>query len=272
MKIGGKILFAFVLALNTGIGGCSGKNTIREVFRQTRVDLEVPMQDLLLESMQILSLLENYRSSLEEKDLERYMKCFSGRFSYYEKGLEWVRSRARADYFRQFDELSVDLSGMEIMIVKKERAFWLKQEAFNWLESDQARSTFPRPYLIRLRPDWGGVDILFSAVASSPAGSSRLPAPPARAKQDSRRGAGGRPKESSLFFLPTPGREPEEVMVRFQLDPLIEAPLGEVSFNLSIRARSGVDTPGKEYEYTLKEKVIFLLEKEEGGWKIISRE
>lgn len=270
MKSGEKIILSILLVVNVGMGGCAGTNTVRDFFLESRAGLEVAMQDLLLESVQIISLLEDYRSSLEEEDLEGYMECFSERFSYYEKGLEWLRSRVRADYFRQFDEFSAALDEIEVTIVKKERALWLRQDAFDWLEGDGGGSTFSRSYLIRLRPEWGSADVLFEAIAPSPPAFSGTRPDFIREEQVAR--AASRSRCPSPPTPPTSARHPGEVLVRVRSDPLVDTPLGEVSFKLSIRARSESGIPGEKHEYALREKVIFLLEKEEEGWKIISRE
>ncbi len=64
------------------------------------------------------------------------------------------------------------------------------------------------------------------------------------------------------------GGKPLTVTVSSLVDPGVERPLSEVGTRLSIR---GCLAGGESFISTIRERTIFLLEKEEGEWRIISQ-
>lgn len=260
MKIG---LIWFLLLAVAGSTGCVARQSIREVFVESSTGLTAPERQALLEAVQILSLLEHYRLSVEMKETEAISRCFSSRFSYYEKGLSWLREKMGKELFAPFDSLRVTFSGIEISLIEKYGGHWMRQEDFDWLEGPQAQTFFTRPYRIEIYSGSAPVEVLFEA-------DSGVDSPLNRRRPGRERVRGGGDAEKVSRSSAPGERYEERVDVSFATDSEVMRPLGEVSFSQVLQAQTPNADGTGSCTYTLREKVIFLLEKEEGGWRIVS--
>jgi len=62
-----------------------------------------------------------------------------------------------------------------------------------------------------------------------------------------------------------------KVTVRSSIDHEVERSMGEVSFRMLVNGKLAGCDGSEVFTSSLEEKVILLLEKEEGEWKIISQ-
>lgn len=242
-----------ILAAGTG---CASAPTYRGFFERYRPALPATDQGLLLETLRVIALLEEYCSALEERDLDRLLACYSPRYSHYEHGLEWREKRIEESYFTPFGSLEARFGPVAAEFVRQSAGYWMRQEDFDWLQSPRGEHSPSRSYRITLPAAAGPVELLFGELAEPAAGPgrdyslSRLP--------------GAKREEKT-------GDEPVPVSVSSLVDPGVESPLGEVAFPLAIRGRLRVEGDSGDFVSTLRERVIFLLEKEDGEWKIVSQ-
>ncbi len=244
------------LVILLGGGGCSSPPTFRGFFQEHRTEFPATDQGLLLETLRVIALLEDYCNALEERDMERLLACYSPRYSHYEHGLEWRKARIEESYFRPFGSRAARFGPVTIEFVRKDSGYWLRQEDFDWLQSPRGEGSPGRFYRITLPAGKGPVELLLGEPPPAVEGSDR---------------------ESSPARLPAAKREAENgdgplpVTVSSLVDPGVERPLGEVAFSLTIRGRLRVEGDSGDFVSTLRERVVFLLEKEDGEWKIISQ-
>ncbi len=244
--------FLYLSLLITVVGGCASKPTLQGFFDRESKHLDFPERRLLMETLRVLILLEDYHEALESQDIKTIMACYSPNFSYYDKGLDWQEEQIREQYFSLFGELSVSFRDIEIEFVEKETGYWMRQEDFDWL---RAREDLPDPigaYLILLETAAGPVELALGESSS------------ARRAGDSHTAGNG---ESDAVL----NSGPRKVTVSSSVDRGVDRSMGEVSFRMLIKGKL-VGCDGSEvFTSSLEEKVILLLEKEEGEWKIISQ-
>lgn len=243
------------LVILLGGGGCSSPPTFRGFFQEHRAEFPATDQGLLLETLRVIALLEDYCTALEGRDMERLLACYSPRYSHYEHGLEWRKVRIEESYFKPFGSLEVRFGPVTIEFVRKYSGYWMRQEDFDWLHSPRGEGSPARSYRITLPAGGGPVELL---LGSSPAGKG-----PDR-KSSPARLPGAESEEES-------GKEPLPVSVTSLVDTGVERPLGEVTFPLAIRGRLPAGEAAGNFSSTLRERMIFLLEKEGGEWRIISQ-
>ncbi len=254
-KIKTGFFWILLLAL-AGSAGCTGYRGIRQTFVETGAELLSPEKQALLETLRILILLEDYRKSLEMREVETIDRFFSPRFSYYENDLVWMKAKLEEELFSPFSDLQVTFFDISIDLVEKRAGHWMRQEDFNWLEGPAGEAFFPVPYLIALHSDSSDSDIevLFETDRGD------VPPPDRTTPGRERSRMGGRLKS----------RRAERVKVRFISDPEVATSLGEVTCRQLLQADLvEPESPGLS-TYQLQEEVIFLLEKEGGEWKIVS--
>ena len=269
---------AMRLALLALLSGCAAAPTLREAFYQADPGLSSPQRDILLETLEIVSLLEDYLGVLETRDGEKFFGLLSENFSYYEHDRSWFRDKTERELFRPYSAIRATANGIRIVLVKKGAASWIRQEGFDWLNGPAGERTLPRSYLISAR---GGepFSVLLAPAAGYPSpekitalavdDSGRGMSPPemGRSVKVPRACPGGLHSPGCLRGSPPGGIETENVTVEFRGDASVSEMLGEVSFRLTLagrRERGG--------EITLAETVVLLLEKERAEWKIVSIE
>ncbi len=229
--------------------GCASSPSFRSVFEDRRAGLEPAGQTLLLDTLRVIALLEDYCSALEEKDLEGLLACYSPRYSHYERDLDWRRERIEETYFSPFDRLEAAPVEISIEFVRERTGHWLRQEDIDWLRSPAGERSPAHRYRI-----------------SFPGGIAPLELSPEAAGRP-----GGFHPELPGPDRPRVGRDPIPVAVTARVDPEVGRSLGEVRFRLMVRGRLDTGEEGGEFTSTLRERVIFLLEKEEGEWRIVSQ-
>lgn len=230
---------AIVLTL---LAGCASTASVREVFEAARSDLSPSQEGSLLETMEIISLLEEYLGALEARDGERLSALLSEDFHYGEHDRAWFREKKEREFFRPYSSLRATVSGVRLFVVRRDSSPWIRQDGFDWLNGPGGERTFPRSYLISARGSSP-----FSVLI--PAGPPSV-APPAA-------GVGGRPARPA----------PVAVAVQFVDDPSALSPMGEASFRLALAGRR--EGGG---EVAVEEGAVLLLEKEGGKWRIVSVE
>ncbi|MFH1037828.1 MAG: hypothetical protein V1789_04055 [PVC group bacterium] len=241
-----------------GGGACSSPPTIRGFFEQESERLSPPERRLLVETLRVLSLLENYRAALEAREMAALLACYSAGYSHYEQGLDWLKERMEERFFAPFAELSVSMRDLSIEFVQKDSGYWLRQEDFDWLRGTEGKRMPDRSFLITVNAAAGPIKMELESTAGEDT--------PSRTGSPSR--SAGR--EISAGVTAMPG-EPLTVTVRSSVDRGVERPLGEVSFRLLIKGVLA-DTAGPGvFSCAMEEKVILLLEQEEGRWKITSQ-
>jgi hypothetical protein len=227
---------AILLAL---LAGCASPPTVREFFETVGPELSAPQRTNLLETMEILFLVEDYLSALKARDGEGLAALLSADFHYGEHDRDWFREKTERELFRPYSALQAAASGIRLLVVRKEASPWIRQSEFDWLNGPGGGRTFDRPYLIAARsPSPFSVLIPSGPSAAAPASSGRR----SRAA-------------------------PVGVEAQFVDDPAATETIGEASFPLVLIARR--EGGG---EVAIEESVVLLLEKEEGEWKIISVE
>lgn len=250
----GSVAVGLVILLSGG--GCATPPTFRGFFEEHRAEFPVTDQGLLLETLRVLVLLEDYCLALGEMDMERLLACYSPRYSHYEHGLDWRKERIEEIYFSPFERLEAAFGPVAIEFVRKDSGDWLRQEDFDWLRSPRVGRRPVHAYRIVLPSGSGPVELFLGAPPASPEGVSREHR---LALPDGSETAA----ESGEGVIP--------VVVGSQVDPAVERPLGEASFRISIRGRLAEGKEGGDFVSTLRERVVFLLEKEDGEWKIVSQ-
>ncbi len=234
-------------------GGCASAPTFQGFFQEHRSALSVTEQGLLLETLRVLTLLEEYCRALETKDIDLLLAGYSPRYFHYEHGLEWRKERIEKSYFTPFDRLEAEFGPVGIEFVRRDSGYWLRQEDFDWLRSPRGEGKPLRAYRIILPTAAGPVELIL--------GESSPPA--------SRPGRDYSPTKPGAIKPGEPGGgEPLAVTVSSLVDPGVERPLSEVGTRLSIR---GYLAGGEDFISTIRERTIFLLEKEGGEWRIISQ-
>jgi len=242
--------------LTAAVGGCASNPTLYGFFDRESERLNPPQRRLLVETLQTFVLLEEYREALEAKDINALIKCYSPNYSHYDKGLDWQEKQLRDRYFNLFGELSVSFKDIAIEFVRKETGYWVRQEDFDWLRNRETLPPLAGTYLIVLETPTGAVEMVLGEL------SLHLP-PDHRQGDDSSSGIGksNMPTESTAI----------KVTVRSSIDHEVERSMGEVSFRMLVNGKLAGCDGSEVFTSSLEEKVILLLEKEEGEWKIISQ-
>ena len=230
--------------------GCSSVPTYRGFFEEHQSQFPVTDRGLLLETLRVIVLLEDYRRALEARDIDALLDCYSPRYSHYEHGLDWCRRRIEESYFEPFAELEARFGPLTVEFVRKYSGHWMRQEDFDWLRSRGSERIPDRSYRITLPSTDGPVELLLAG----PPGGERVSPRPVGVRQD-----------------PESPAEPLPVTVSSLVDPAVERPLGEVSFPVTIRGRLKAAGTSGDFVSTLRERAVFLLEKEDGRWRIISQ-
>ncbi len=251
------VFLPVVFFLLFSAGACSSPPTVGDFFQRESERLSPPERRLLVETLRVLALLENYRSALEAREMAPFLACHSSRYSYYEKGLDWLQERVRERFFTPFRELSVSMRDISIKFVQKDSGYWLRQEDFDWLRGEEGERIPGRSYILTVYSAAGPIEMRLEP----PSGENALPRSGSPFSPSGRGGSGAVPE--------TP-REPLTVTVRASVDAGVERPLGEVSFFLRIKGVLAESPPAGAFSCTMEEKVVLLLEQEEGRWKIIS--
>jgi len=233
-------------------GGCASKPTVRRFFDRESEYLNSPEQRLLVETLRVIVLLEEYHAALENQDLEALIACYSPRYSYYDRGLDWHIERIRERYFAFFEELSVSFRDIEIELIRKETGYWMRQEDFDWLRTRDTASRPSGSYLIALETPDGVVEMNLGEP-----GKIR----PQRVNNPSSPGESSREVPVGI----------KRVTVRSSVDHGVERPMGEISFRIRIKGELAGCEGSEVFTSSLEEKEILLLEKEQGEWKIISQ-
>lgn len=249
-RAGAGFIAAGLVLLLAG-AGCAGSSSFRSVFEDRRAGLEPAEQTLLLDTLRVIALLEDYCLALEAKDIEGLLACYSPRYSHYERDLDWRRERIEETYFSPFSRLEASPGEIFLELVRPRTGHWIHQEDIDWLRSPAGERSPVHHYRISLPGRRVPLEL------APPAGirpGGDLPGPPGPDR-------------------PWAGRDrvPIPVAVTSQVDPEVERSLGEVKFRLLVRGRLDAGEGRGEFTSTLRERVIFLLEKEEGEWRIISR-
>ena len=248
---------SIALLLVLGGGGCASSPTVAEFYQRESKRLNPPERRLLVEILRVLLLLEEYSAALEAKDMDELVDCYSPRYSYYEKGLDWLKDRIRERFFEPFGEVSVSIRDILIEFIQKDTGFWLRQDDFNWLGAMEDRPIPGSPFIITVHADSGPLEMILGELPSSPPSSARSNPP---LHSPGRQSDGG------------PSAGPRLVAVCSSVDHGVERPLGEVSFRLLVKGRLAGCCGSEVFTSLLEEKVILLIEKEDGGnWKIISQ-
>ncbi len=224
------------------LAGCASVPCAREIFEASSPDLSPPQRQDLLETLEVVSLVEDYLSALEARDPERLAPLLSEGFYYGEHDRDWLLEKTARELFRPYAALRASASGLRLTVVRNEALPWLRQEAFDRLDGPWGDRTFGRPYRVSVRSP-APFSVL---IPSSP--------PPAASPSSGERSAPARPA-------------PVAVAVEFVEDPAVAAPMGEASFRLSLSGRR--EGGG---EVAVEAKTVLLLQKEEGEWRIVSVE
>lgn len=236
--------------------GCAAPSTFRGFFQEHRSNLSVAEQGLLLETLQVVSLLEQYRLALERQDMDLLLSGYSSEYFHNEHGLEWWQDRLEKSYFAPFDRLEAELGPVRVEFVRQESGYWLRQEYFDWLHSPQGEKRPFQAYRIILPTAAGPVELFLGE-------TTPVPSPPAR-DYSPMRSPGIKPGE-------TRAGGPITVTVSSLIDPGVERPLSEVSSRITIRGYLKAGEEAGDFTSILRERTIFLMEKEGGEWKIISQ-
>ncbi len=236
--------------------GCASPPTFRGFFQENSPNLSVIDQGLLLETLQVISLLEQYRLALERQDRDLLRAGYSSRYFHYEHGLEWWMERLEKSYFAPFDRLEVVSGPIEIEFVRKESGYWLRQEYFDWLRSPRGEESPLGAYRIILPAAAGPVEFLLGEASPVPSPAPRKYRPAAA--------PAGKSEETEY-------REPIAVTVSSLVDPGVERPFCEAGSPVTIRGFLKGGEEGGEFTSILRERTVFLMEKEGGEWKIISQ-
>ena len=252
-----KFFISAVVVLILAGGGCATAPNIRGFFERESERLNPPERRLLVETLRVLILLENYCAALEAREIEAVLACYSPRFSYYEKGVDWLRDWIRVKYLAPFDEVSVSMRDISIEFVQKDSGYWLRQEDFDWLYGLGEGPVSLPSFRIIIHTGSGPVEMFLGDDTGPSSSSPRRPGP-----------VSGPPLNSS-----EPGPEPGTwtVSVTSSIDSGVERPLGEVTFQLLVKGRLAGCGGSEVFTCSMEEKVILLLEKEEGRWKIMSQ-
>jgi len=233
-------------------GGCASKMTVPGFFERESEHLNPPEQRLLVETLQVIVLLEEYQDALENQNLKSLIACYSPGYTYYDRGLDWHTERLRERYFVLFEELSASFRDITIEFVRKETGYWMRQEDFDWLRT---RETVPRPsgsYLIALETPAGLVEMNLGKSGKVRRQRDYSPSPAGDSDTEIPVGA-------------------KRVTVRSSVDHGVERPMGEVSFRIMLKGKLAGCEGSEVFTSSLEETEILLMEKEEGDWKIISQ-
>jgi len=141
---------------------------------------------------------------------------------------------------------------ISLEFVQKDSGSWLRQEDFDWLSGLGERPVSLPSYRIIIHTGSGPVEMFLGDDNGPSSHSPRRPGP---------------------VSVPPPGPEPgtRTVSVTSSTDSGVERPLGELSFQLLVKGRLAGCGGSEVFTCSMEEKVILLLEKEEGRWKIISQ-
>lgn len=220
-------------------GGCaSGPSPISAVFSEVSEKISRPQAGLLLDTIRLLVLIEDYASAFRARDESAFINCFSPRFSYYENTIAWFREQVREEYFQRFDFLDLEVERIEIVIYRNTPSFWLKQEDYDWLAGSGGTRILSADYAVNLTDSEGTVSVLL---------------------ERNRERARPRPAEGKPAWA-----APVPVEVAAGFDPLIEAPMAEVHLRVRLTCRTvatAIET---------REEQILLLESYGGDWRIVS--
>ncbi len=233
-------------------GGCASKPTLRRFFDRESEHLNPPEQRLLVETLQVIVLLEEYQDALENQDLKSLISCYSSGYSYYERGLDWHIERIQERYFALFEELSASFWDIEIELIRKETGYWMRQEDFDWLRTRDMSSRPSGSYLIALETPDGVVEMDLGEPCKIRPQRVNNPSPP-----------GDSPRKVPVGA--------KRVTVRSSVDHGVERPMGEVSYRILLKGELAGCEGSEVFTSSLEEKEILLLEKEQGEWKIISQ-
>jgi len=235
------LVYRLAIAL-TLLAGCASAATVREVFETARSDLSPAQESSLLETLEIISLIEDYLGALESRDGERFSALLSEDFHYGEHDRAWFREKTERELFGPYSALRAAASGIRLTVVRKEAPPWIRQEGFDWLNGPRGEEALGRPYRISVRGPSP-----FSVLTPSLPPSEVSPSAENRSR---------------------PGRSaPVAAAAEFVEDPAATETMGEAAFRLSL---TGTREGGGEV--AVEERVILLLEKEGGEWRIVSVE
>jgi hypothetical protein len=194
--------------------------------------------------------------------MDRIISCYSPRYSYYEKGLDWLEERIRERFLLPYREVSVSLADLSLEFILKDTGGSIRPEELDWLNSSGNRPVPKSPILITIYTNSGFRKMVMGERVS-----------PARSLAP-------RPLSISPSGTDVWGRnscdnggesDPWTVTVYALVDPGVENPLGEAVFRREFKGRLK-DGSTQLLTSRLEEKVVLLLEKEEDGdWKIVSQ-
>ncbi|MEA1927276.1 MAG: hypothetical protein U9N73_03655 [Candidatus Auribacterota bacterium] len=245
-----------IIPLISGIGGCASNPTILGFYEREAEILNPPQRRLLVETLRVIVLLEKYCNALEDKEIHTVTELYSSNYSHYEEGIEWEEQKIRERYIDFFAELSLSFRDISIEFVEKETGYWMRQEDFDWLRTIDEKISSLHPYLISFESSSGDLKMTLGEIS----GSSLSP----RQGDDS---FPERDEESGLEME----EGIREVKVKSSVDHGVDRPLGEVSLQMLHRGKLDGCRGTEVFTSSLEEKIILLLEKEDGEWKIISR-
>ena len=223
--------------------GCAAPITlsVRETFYRLRPELSRPWDSIVLDSIRILRLLDDYRFALEQGDRNKLFDLFSPDYSREGKGRDWWLEREEEELFRRFGRLEVEVEEIETYFTFDRLLPRLRRESFDWLAGPEASHPFPRSYLLKITMDSNSLVL-------------KLP---------------GEEKEAGRT---NPDAEPAiPVAVTTEVDPDIPAPHARLSFNISLSGEFASPAGAGSFAYRLRERRVLVLRKEEAGWKIISQ-
>jgi ketosteroid isomerase-like protein len=251
------LIFGFlsIYMLITLVVGCTASQTSHGFFDRESERLDSPERRLLVETLRVIVLLEEYHEALEAKDIEALMACYSPNYTHYDKGLHWQEEQLRERYFALFGELSVSFRDITIEFIRKETGYWMRQEDFDWLRTRETLPLSGGSYLILLDTQTGPVEMAL--------GESLTTSPSMRRQENTYPSGNG-----SSDTVPKFGAR--KVTVRSSVDHGVERSMGEISFRMLLKGKLAGCDGSEVFTSSLEEKVILLLEKEEGEWKIIS--
>jgi len=255
-------VLTFLLSLFLFGGGCASPSSPREQFSRTTAGLSPSLKSLYLDTLRIIKLLERWEVSLEKENIRTLLRCYSTRYWYYDRGIAGLRERLEESYFNPYQSLKVSLAEIKIELIEPDSGYWLRQDDFDWLKSRAASLPFRRNYRLEIKEDTEMPAGKFTLSLSSAAAPERdrVPTPEEDGKREGRPRRFGRDEDKEVF-----------VETVFRVDRRLERPLAEVGFLIKLVGKAAGDSGSENLTCRLKERIIFSLEKESGGWRIVSR-
>lgn len=240
----------FIPVLSLLFSGCAATPapSAGESFILLRRELSPPWDSIVLESIRVLCLLEDYRAALASGRAEDLYPLLSPDFSSRGRDRDSWLLRKEEEQFRVFGALKTEVEEIRIDFTFDRLLPWLRQEAFDWIGGPRASRPLAGHW--RLAIGFGPEELVVRV--------------PGKEEKPARRGA-------SRLDSPGDGGE-KTVAVTTAVDSFLNYPRARLSMEIAVSGELVPAAGGDGFAYRLRERRALGLRKEEAGWRIISRE